>query len=322
MRGCQLVADQSGPRSTGGRDLVDEIPDVSFDFVAWQAVARLGVWEAKIAADDEAAQPSAGQGDGLLSAEAAHHLHGRPVAHALENCARHVVQVAALNEGRVGPPSVVLQVNADAVHAGGKHALGRLDRRPPRRCMGMRTSAKASLGIAGSACRNVSRTAHTARAVASPAKARKSMTLPPPVDRIRSPPPPSMVFISASSSVLGKRCRKIGTTLRTPSCLKSGVPSSRTVTPALSAASATASPCGTLEVSTEIWNVNRSRNRRRTRFDSLGTSSIMMSLLDRPPKTARAGIFATAQVEMATHSASSVSARTTQSGSAAHANSP
>jgi len=38
-------------------------------------------------------------------------------------------------------------------------------------CIGMRTSAKASLGIAGSACRNVSRTAHTALAVASPAEA-------------------------------------------------------------------------------------------------------------------------------------------------------
>ena len=88
-----------------------------------------------------------------------------------------------------------------------------------------------------------------------------------------------MVFMSASSNALGNRCRKIGTTLRTPSYFRSGVPSSRMVTPASSAASATASPCGTWGVSTEIWNVNCSRNRRRTRFDSLGTSFIMVSLL-------------------------------------------
>ena len=116
-------------RSTGGGNLVDEIADMSLDFVSLEAVARLGVGQAEIAADDEGAQPFAGQGDGLLDAEAAYDLHGHPVAHALENCTRHVVQVAALKQGRVGLPGVVLQVNADPVHAGGEHALRSLNRR-------------------------------------------------------------------------------------------------------------------------------------------------------------------------------------------------
>jgi hypothetical protein len=51
-------------RSADGRDLVDEHPDVSFDFVAWQALALPGVWQAEIAADDGGAQPFAGQGAG------------------------------------------------------------------------------------------------------------------------------------------------------------------------------------------------------------------------------------------------------------------
>ena len=128
----ETTSAERAARSTGGGNLLNEIADVPFDFVARQTVARLGVWQAEIAADDEGAQPFAGQGDGLLGAEAAHHLHGRPVAHALENRARHVVQVAALKQGGVGPPGVVLQVDADAVHAGVEHALRRLDRRPGR----------------------------------------------------------------------------------------------------------------------------------------------------------------------------------------------
>ena len=51
-------------RSADGRDLVDEHPDVSFDFVAWRAVARPGVWQAEIAADDGGEQPFADQGAG------------------------------------------------------------------------------------------------------------------------------------------------------------------------------------------------------------------------------------------------------------------
>jgi chaperonin GroEL len=35
----------------------------------------------------------------------------------------------AEDQGRVGPPGVVLQVNADAVHAGVEHSLRRLDGR-------------------------------------------------------------------------------------------------------------------------------------------------------------------------------------------------
>jgi hypothetical protein len=47
-------------RSTGGGNLVNEIADVLFDRVARQIVARLGVRQAEIAADDEGAQPFAG----------------------------------------------------------------------------------------------------------------------------------------------------------------------------------------------------------------------------------------------------------------------
>src|ERR1700722_9899102 len=88
-------------RSTGGGNLVNEIADVPFDLVARQTVARLGVGQAEIAADDEGAQPFAGQVHGLLRAEAAHHLYGRPVAHGFKNRARYVVQGAALKQGGI-----------------------------------------------------------------------------------------------------------------------------------------------------------------------------------------------------------------------------
>src|ERR1700722_20953842 len=97
---------EKAARSAGGGNLVDEIADVSFDLTARQTVARLGVGQAKIAADDESAQPFATQGDGLLGAEAADHLHGRSVAQAFENRARHVVQGAALKQSGVSPPGV------------------------------------------------------------------------------------------------------------------------------------------------------------------------------------------------------------------------
>ena len=51
------------------------------------------------------ARSPSGQSNGLLHAEAAHHLHGRPVAHALENRACHVVQVAAVKQLDAPPSS-------------------------------------------------------------------------------------------------------------------------------------------------------------------------------------------------------------------------
>jgi hypothetical protein len=90
-------------------------------------------------------------------------------------------------------------------------------------------------------------------ALSSPARARKSMMLPPPSNTARaSNAPPSMVFMSANNRASGKRWRKIGTTFLTPSHFSSGVPISTSVTPAARAAVATASPWGTLSVSTEI----------------------------------------------------------------------
>src|SRR6185437_4134611 len=119
-------------RSTGRGNPVDEIANAPFDFAAWQAVARLYVRQAEIAADDEGAQPLTGQGGGALNAEAAHRLHGRPAADAIENRARHVVQAARLEQGAIGLTRIVLQVDADAVHPGGEHALRRLDCGPRR----------------------------------------------------------------------------------------------------------------------------------------------------------------------------------------------
>src|SRR6185437_3071654 len=108
-------------RSTGRGNPVDEIANAPFDFAARQAVARLYVRQAEIAADDEGAQPLTGQGGGALNAEAAHRLHGRPAADAIENRARHVVQAARLEQGAIGLTRIVLQVDADAVHPGGEH---------------------------------------------------------------------------------------------------------------------------------------------------------------------------------------------------------
>jgi hypothetical protein len=51
---------RTSARSTRGGNLVNEIAHVSFDLVARQTIARLGVWQAEIAADDEGAQPFAG----------------------------------------------------------------------------------------------------------------------------------------------------------------------------------------------------------------------------------------------------------------------
>src|SRR6202046_5661262 len=79
---------ETAARSPGGGNLTDEIADMPFDFSARQAVARLGVRKTEIAADDEGAQPLAGQGDSLHGAGAAAHLHGGLVAPALENRAR------------------------------------------------------------------------------------------------------------------------------------------------------------------------------------------------------------------------------------------
>jgi len=70
-------------RSTGRRQRATG--RVPLDLGAREAVARPGIGEAEIAADDESAQPLARQDDGLIRAEAADHLHGRPRAHALEN---------------------------------------------------------------------------------------------------------------------------------------------------------------------------------------------------------------------------------------------
>src|ERR1700722_19095062 len=274
------VSVERAARSTGGGNLLDEIADAPLDFVARQAVARLGVGQAEIAADDKGAQPFAGQVHGLLRAEAAHHLYGRPVAYALENRARHVVQGAALKQCRVRPPGVVLQVNDDAIDAGVEHAL----RRPARR-RGRALHRNEDVSEGKSRDRRIGppeRIAHRAHSLGRRLAGKSEEVddvAAAAIDRVASPSPPSMVFMSASSSALGNRCRKIGTTLRTPSYFKSGVPSSRMVTPAASAASATASPCVTWAVSTEIWNVKCSRNRRRTRFDSLETSFIMASLL-------------------------------------------
>ena len=48
------------------------------------------------------------------------------------------MQIAALKHGGIGPSGVVLQVNADAIHAGVEHALRGLNRRPCRSLHGQK----------------------------------------------------------------------------------------------------------------------------------------------------------------------------------------
>ena len=77
--------------------------------------------------------------------------------------------------------------------------------------------------------------------------------LPPPAKTPRaSPPPPSMVFMSASRRASGNCLRKAGTTFETPWVLSSGVPISTISTPPASAALATVSPRSKVPTSTEI----------------------------------------------------------------------
>ena len=196
------------------------------------------------------------QGYCLLRAEAAHHLHRRALAHALENRRRHIVQVAALSRaGSARRASYCKWMPTPSTPASSmRFAVSIAD--PVGPCIGIRTSAKASLGIVGRLRRLVAHGAHrSGRRLACKSEEVDDVGAAA-VDRVRFALAAIHGLHIGKKQCLGKRCRKIGTTLRTPSYFRSGVPSSTMVTPAVSAASAAPSPCGTWGVSTEIWNVN------------------------------------------------------------------
>jgi hypothetical protein len=114
-------------------DLGDETADVPLDLVRWEIVTRAGIRLAKIAADDERAQPRVGKALGLRDAQSADHLDRGGAADSLEDGTGRVGENVALDEGGVGAARVGLQVNANRVHTSLQHPkrdFYRLRRRP------------------------------------------------------------------------------------------------------------------------------------------------------------------------------------------------